>query len=274
MDPIQLIVSDIDGTLIGADGVISENNVRALRRAAERGVRVALCTGRVMTSAMRFIERLGLNGYHIFSDGALVRNPETRHDLYLADLPPALLGEMTRYARRHDLFLEFFTPTEYFVERQSEYLAMRRFFGIEYRMTDFDALPDGARIIKGGLISEPATAARAEAFLTHFEGRLDYTYAATPAFPRARFYNLVAPGVSKGRALRELAAYLEIPLARTLAIGDANNDISLLETAGLAVAMGNAADPVKRAADHVTADVDHDGVAAAVEKFVLQFPGD
>ena len=270
MNSYRLIVSDIDGTLIGADGVISENNTRALRRAADRGVLVALCTGRVMAAATRFIEHLGLDGYHIFSDGALVRNPETRHDLYLAELPPALLGEMTVYAREHDLFLEYFTPTEYLIETESEYLAMRRFFGIEYRKVDFDALPDNTRVIKGGLISNPATAPGVAAFLAHFNGRLDYTYAATPAFPQARFYNLVAPGVSKGRALKELANYLKIPLAQTLAIGDANNDISLLETAGLAVAMGNAAASVQRAADHVTADVDHDGVAAAVEKFVLE----
>jgi Cof subfamily protein (haloacid dehalogenase superfamily) len=269
MSNYRLIVSDIDGTLIGADGEISENNVAALRRAVERGVKVALCTGRVLAAALRFVDRLGLDGYHIFSDGALVRNPATEHDLYLASLAPALLAEMTAYARQHDLFLEYFTPTEYLVETTSEYLPIRRFFGIESRLVDFDALPEDAPVIKGGLICDAASAPGVAAFLSHFEGRLDYTYAMTPAFPDLRFFNLVAPGVSKGRALGELAAFLEIPLAQTLAIGDADNDRPLFRAAGLAVAMGNAPDAVRREADYVTADVDHDGVAAAIEKFVL-----
>jgi Cof subfamily protein (haloacid dehalogenase superfamily) len=269
MNSYRLIVSDIDGTLIGADGVISENDIAALRRALDRGVRVVLCTGRVPTSGTPYVERLGLDGYHIFSDGALVRNPETRHDLYRAELSLELRKEITEYAREHGLFLEFFTPTEYLVEAESKYLVIRRFFGIEYRKVDFDALPDDTSVIKGGLISDAATEAGVNGFLAHFKGRLDYTYAATPAYPGLRFYNLVAPGVSKGQALRELAAYLEIPLTEIMAIGDANNDISMLRAAGLGVAMGNAAASVKQAADYVTADVDHDGVAAAIEKFVL-----
>ena len=269
MNTYRLIVSDIDGTLIGADSVISRNNVSALRRVNNPAVRVVLCTGRTLVAARRFVDRLGLDGYHIFSDGALVRNPETRHDLYLAPLDPALLAEMTAYARQHNLFLEYFTPTEYLVETESEYLSMRSFFGIQSRRVDFNALPEDSPVIKGGLISDAVSAAGVDAFLAHFKGRLDYTYAMTPAFPDVRFFNLVAPGVSKGCALRELAAYLEIPLAATLAIGDADNDISLFQAAGLAVAMGNAPAAVRRAADHVTDDVNHDGVAAAVEKFVL-----
>jgi len=269
MNSYRLIVSDIDGTLIGADGVISENNVAALRRASDRGVRVALCTGRVLAAALRFVERLGLDGYHIFSDGALVRNPETRHDLYLAPLDTGLLAEMTGYAREHDLFLEYFTPTEYLVETDSEYLSIRRFFGIQSRRVDFNALPVGSRVIKGGLISDAASAAGVDAFLAHFQGRLDYTYAVTPAFPDIRFFNLVAPGVSKGRALTELTSFLKIPLAETLAIGDADNDLSLFQAAGMAIAMGNAPEAVRRAADHVTTDVNQDGVAAAIQKYVL-----
>jgi hypothetical protein len=75
--------------------------------------------------------------------------------------------------------------------------------------------------------------------------------------------------VSKGRALEALASYLGIPLAEVMAIGDGINDIPLLSLAGLAVAMGNASDEVKAVADYVTLDVDHSGVAAAIEKFLL-----
>ena len=80
---------------------------------------------------------------------------------------------------------------------------------------------------------------------------------------------MLAPGVSKGRALEALASYLGISLAEVMAIGDGINDIPLLSVAGLAIAMGNAPDEVKAVADYITLDVDHSGVAAAIEKFLL-----
>jgi len=73
--------------------------------------------------------------------------------------------------------------------------------------------------------------------------------------------------VSKGRALEQLAAYLGVLLEETVAIGDGPNDISLLKTAGLGIAMGNAPLEVKRVARYITADVDHGGVAKAIAQF-------
>jgi len=91
----------------------------------------------------------------------------------------------------------------------------------------------------------------------------------TPAYPGVNFINVIARGVSKGRALRALVSYLKIPLDGVVAIGDGANDVSLLEEAGLAIAMGNAHDELKGVADHITLDVDHNGVAQAIRVFLL-----
>ena len=80
---------------------------------------------------------------------------------------------------------------------------------------------------------------------------------------------MIAPDVSKGTALEALASFLGIPLTEVMAIGDGGNDIPLLSSAGLAVAMGNASDELKAVADYITLDVDHNGVAAAISKFLL-----
>jgi hydroxymethylpyrimidine pyrophosphatase-like HAD family hydrolase len=80
---------------------------------------------------------------------------------------------------------------------------------------------------------------------------------------------VVAPDVSKGKALEALASFLGISLTEVMAIGDGINDIPLLSSVGLAVAMDNASDELKAVADHVTLDVDHHGVAAAINKFLL-----
>ena len=80
---------------------------------------------------------------------------------------------------------------------------------------------------------------------------------------------MLAPDVSKGKALEALASYLGIALTEVIAIGDGGNDISLLSKVGLAIAMGNAVNEVKAVADYVTLDVDHNGVAEAINKFLL-----
>ena len=80
---------------------------------------------------------------------------------------------------------------------------------------------------------------------------------------------MIDPRVSKGKALEALTSHLGIALDEVMAVGDGNNDIPLLTTAGLAVAMGDAPDEVKAVADYITLDIEHNGVAAAIEKFLL-----
>jgi len=80
---------------------------------------------------------------------------------------------------------------------------------------------------------------------------------------------VLAPGVSKKKALEALAWHLGISMNEIMAIGDGANDISLLSSVALAIAMDNAPDEVKAVADYITLDVDHSGVAAAIDKFLL-----
>ncbi|MGB2828353.1 MAG: HAD-IIB family hydrolase, partial [Dehalococcoidales bacterium] len=95
-----------------------------------------------------------------------------------------------------------------------------------------------------------------------------FSLAKAPAFPGVDFTNVLSPGVSKGKALEKLAAHLQVPLGEVIAVGDGTNDISLLTAAGLAIAMGNAADEVKAIADYVTLDVDRSGLAAAIDEYI------
>jgi len=111
--------------------------------------------------------------------------------------------------------------------------------------------------------------AKADSFRLHFKDSLSFSVTKTPAYPEVDFINVLAPGVSKGKALEVLASHLGIALTEVIAIGDGANDVSLLAKAGLAIAMDNATAELKAGADHVTLDVDHNGVAAAINKFLL-----
>ena len=172
---------------------------------------------------------------------------------------------------RDSTYLELFSVTRCFIERETWATeARRRFFGLELTMVDFTDLWKRERIIKGLLISSsPEEAAMVRSFHHHFNGSLHFSWAKTPAFPDIDFINVVAPEVSKGKALTALASHLGVSLSEIIAIGDGTNDIPLLSSAGLAIAMGNAPDEVKAVADDVTLDVDHSGLAAAIKKFLL-----
>ena len=84
------------------------------------------------------------------------------------------------------------------------------------------------------------------------------------------FLEFMNPAVDKGKSLVTLAQHLNVPMEQVIAVGDSYNDISMIKAAGLGVAMGNAVEAVKQAADYETADNEHDGVARVVERFFLQ----
>ena len=90
-----------------------------------------------------------------------------------------------------------------------------------------------------------------------------------PARPDIRLVNIIKDDVSKGKALMALCSHLRLNLEEVVAIGDGANDISLLATAGLAIAMQNAPPELKAVADYVTADIAHNGFAQAVQKYLL-----
>jgi len=267
----KLLVVDIDGTLVSRDGSISAEDREALAKARDFGVQVSLSTGRAAQACLGIINQLSLDGYHIFFDGAAVSNPGQGDEVYVQPISRETVKQAVDFAHRHRVDLELYSATHYFAERETwSTEAHRQFFDIEPTIVDFTRLWERERIVKGGLVTTtPEEAAKAKSFCRHFDDSLRFSRARTPAYPGVDFINVLAPEVSKGKALEALASYLGVSLTEVMAIGDGANDIPLLATAGLAVAMGNATDEVKAVADHVTLDVEHSGIAAAIEKFLL-----
>jgi len=266
----RMLVVDIDGTLIGRDGTVSVADREALARAYNSGVKVSLSTGRATMACRGIVRELGLDGEHVFFDGALVINPEDGSEVYIQPIDPAVVRQVVDFAHASNLNIGLFSATRYFVERESRLARVRhQFFGIRPAVADFNGLWERERIVKAGMAtSSPEEVDKVKQLAREFKGSLDVMWAKTPAFPDVDFINIVAREVSKGRALEALASYLGVPLSQVIAIGDGTNDISLLSLAGLGIAMGNAPDEVKAVADYVTLDIDHSGVAAAIEKFL------
>jgi hypothetical protein len=267
----KLLSVDIDGTLLGKDGSISDKDREALAKARQSGIEVCLSTGRAAQGCLSIINQLSLDGYHIFFDGALVSNPNQSEEVYVQPLNKLIVKEAVEFVRQNDIYLELYSSTRYFVERETWATEIhRQFFNLEPAVVDFTDLWSKERIIKGGLVVASAQeVAQARSFRLQFNRSLRFSEARSPAFPGVEFINLVAPEVSKGKALTALASYLGVSLSEIVAIGDGVNDISLLSIVGLALAMQNAPDEVKAVAHYVTLDVDHSGLAAAIRKFLL-----
>lgn len=267
----KILMIDIDGTLLGKSRSISAEDKRALAKASDSGVRVSLSTGRSMPGCVSIIDQLSLDGYHIFFDGALVSSPEVGKEVHVQPLGDKVVEQMVEVAHLRGIDLELFSTTEYFVEGETwSTNAHREFFGVEPNIVNFNGLWERERIIKGGLVkTTPEEALKVESFCRQFSDKIHFSLARTPAYPAVEFVNILAPGVSKGRALEAMSLHLGVSLAEVMAVGDGSNDVSLLSAAGLAVAMGNACDEAKAVADYITLDVERSGLAAAIEKFLL-----
>ena len=272
--PYKLLVLDIDGTLLNREGKISDEDREALAQASVLGIKVSLSTGRTLQSGLKIINQLPLDGYHIFFDGALVANPIQNSEIFVLPIRKEIVREAVAFAHQHDIRLELYSANEYFVERETWATNVRRqYFGIQPTFVDFDGIWERERIIKGTVaVFTPEERVKADMLCQRFKnelGSLHFSWTATPAYPNVDFVNIVAPGVSKGKALEVLASHLSIPLDEVIAVGDERNDVSLFKLVGFSIAMGNAPDEVKAAADYVTLDVDQSGVAAAIKKFLL-----
>ncbi len=110
----KLLLVDIDGTLIGKDGSISDKDREALAKARQSGIEVCLSTGRAAQGCLSIISQLALDGYHIFFDGALVSNPNQSEEVYVQPLNKLIVKEAVEFARSNDIYLELYSSTRYF----------------------------------------------------------------------------------------------------------------------------------------------------------------
>jgi Cof subfamily protein (haloacid dehalogenase superfamily) len=262
---------DIDGTLVGRDGVISAENKAALSLAAGAGIRICLATGRSVLSSQRYIEELSLDSYHIFYDGALVSDPHTGERLVARGIDAALVDEMAVCAGELGIYLELSSGVRSFSDTDVAAPDFKsRFFDAEHTVVDLAGIGDRETIVQGQLVATGAEAdARADTFINRFADRLQVIRAKIPSYPEVTFIVTLARGACKGTALEALAAHLGIAPEETAAIGDWVNDVSLLSAAGLGIAMGNACEELKKTADHVTLSVGEHGLAAAIKELLL-----
>jgi len=269
----RLVAVDLDGTTLRRDKTIGEKTVCAMNTALSQGTEVVIATGRSRIQFERYTVHFPEMRYAISSSGAAVYDISAGWKKIISnEIPPEIAGEILECADKLDCF-----PIMS-VEGKTVYTAHMAPLAPEYGLGaytyELHNFGTGVESVSTWYKANPQPVEsislyfRDVCFRERVVGQLKHLplYFALPGEPAVEISMNTA---NKGDALAGLCDLLEVPLCETVAIGDSDNDMPMLCRAGLAVASGNAPDPVKQQANHVTADCDHDGVAAALEKYVL-----
>lgn len=262
---------DLDGTAVRTDGTVSERLKRAIRECHKRNIRVILATGRMPQSALRYWQELDLSrGPLIAYQGALVMWVPDGEIVSRVALPDDAARTAVDWALRHGLLTQVYVGRELWVSRED---ARAR------RYIDANHIPALVRSPQE-IVDWPEPPIKLllqdqEAVLDRLRDDLQELMRSYPVRifkSQADYLEVVSDRVGKSVGLEAAAALLEIPRERVVAIGDAENDLDMLEWAGFGVAMGQAPDAVKTSCDAVTGSVDEDGAALALERWVLHMP--
>lgn len=272
MTKIKLVGLDLDGTLLTTDHRITERTKRAIARANAAGCLVIPATGRPLKGVPReFLEIPGVD-YAVTANGSTVTDLKKGEDILRFWIDTEDWFRVKEMTKDLDSVLDLFVDgsgynTRELLDHAEEWAPPGLADYIRASRTVCEDLDAFARrfkeLEKANLFFRDQTT-RAEA-----KRRLDEADFLTVTSSAPNNWELNAKGVSKGKALLALAEKLGIEQSEVMACGDSGNDAAMLKAVGLGVAMGNAPDEIKALADRVTDTNDRDGVAKAIEKYVL-----
>lgn len=267
----KIFFTDLDGTLLNDEKEISDKNRRAIEELRRRGHVVVISTGRALPSAKRQAKRLKLTGkgcYIICYNGGQIYDTEQDTLIYQKSVPMKYVRSVFDDARQFGISVQTYTDTHVITEQDNaslhQYVAIQQ---LPYLVVDdvVSALEHEPAKVLALDYQDPSHVTEFRSFMTpRYQGKLDI-YLSHPAL-----LELVPLGVNKGNAVRFLCDYLGIPLERSVAAGDAENDLTMIQAAHVGAVMCNGEQLLKDQADYITqSDNNHDGVAEILEKFIL-----
>lgn len=264
----KLIAVDMDGTLLKEDKTISEQTKKAIYKAKQKGVKVVLASGRPIEGLERYLEELDLlskEDYVLSFNGSVVQNAKTKEIIRKNILKGEDLTYLYNIAKQIQVNIHAFSNEGCITPKMSKYSELEGTINsIPVILMDYANISEDEDIIKIMMVEEPDLLEEAIKKLPQ-EVYEKYTVVRSAPY----FLEFLNKDSSKGVGVSALADYLGIKKEQIICIGDAGNDLDMIQFAGLGVAMGNAFDEVKAAADYITKNNQEDGVAHVIQKFVL-----
>lgn len=263
----KLLVLDLDDTLLNSQLQISQANVNAIMQAQEKGVKVVLASGRPTCGMLPFAEQLKLADYDSaiisYNGGEIVRCSDQKI-MFAKSLQKEEVQRFYEFSRQHNADIITYRGDAIITEDESEYIDVEKnLLNVPLEKVPSFCEEVNYEVIKCILLQEPTYLAQVKQKMhTEFPN-------ISLSISKPFFLEVTAPGIDKGHTLDKLCAHYGIKAEETIAIGNAENDLSMIEYAGLGIWVENTDAALKPLGNAVVASNDEDGVAKAIEKYIL-----
>lgn len=262
----KAIFLDLDGTLLDDKKNISQENFDAIEYITKNNGFVILSSGRPISATQKFWNQVKASRYFIYSNGAGIYDTQAKETIFSAPIEDFICLDLFNYCKKNNICIRldtqygrYITDMDYstssdvfFYEEINKFLETDRIIRISFLCTEGEKIETAIEYIN----SKFKTFIKIENHYTFLSKTEKYIHT----------INIVNTCTSKGNAISGLCKFLNINLDETVAMGDDLNDISMLQTVGLGVAMGNAKDEVKNIAKQVTIDNNHSAVAKIIKE--------
>jgi transaldolase len=263
--PISAVLTDVDGTLVTKEKVLTARTLESVKTLRERGIVFTVTSGRPPFGMRTLVEPLGLTMPMAAFNGGVIVLP----DLSILDerqLPGYILPALIDMIQAHGLDIFVFRATNWYVRSLDAPRVKREATTVQRQpivVSNFeDVLTDVVKIV--GVSEDHPKVAACEAAVQKQFGRQ-----VSAARSQPHYLDVTHPSANKGVVIERLSRYLKIPMEQIAVLGDQPNDVLMFKKSGLSIAMGNASDEVKQQANAVTTSFADEGFANAIEQFIL-----
>jgi len=265
---IRLVAMDLDDTLLRNDWTISPRVVKAIQKAQAQGVKMTIATGRMSISARPYAEQLGLDVPVITYHGAMIQQALSGDILFRRVIPSALATEIVQDVEGRGVYTQVYLKDRVITSQRNDWShEYEQIANVRIEEADLSILlaqePEGVEKIL--LMGDEAALDQLAPLLRQSYGEKVHITKSKPCF-----LEMIDGSVNKGVALAALAERFGFDSSEVMAIGDSFNDLEMIQYAGIGVAMGNARPEIQEQADIITASNEEDGVAEAIERYVLE----
>ena len=265
---IRLLLSDVDGTLVTHDKVLTVKAIRAVQQLREAGILFALTSARPPQGLAMFVKPLGLTTPLAAFNGGLLTDTDF-NIIEEKNIDDQLTAPIVDLLGTHGLSVWLYQGADWYVlDMQGPHVAREsKTCQCEPTMLkNFEGVETGVAKIVGVSDDSEACAAASGAMRQRFGTQVLATRSQT------YFIDVTHPEASKGNVVKYLSARYDIPTSEIATIGDMHNDLSMFAVSGLSIAMGDAAQEIQEAASEVTTSNEDEGFANAVARFILNSP--
>lgn len=268
----KLVVSDMDGTLLNSQKKISQYNQKIIKQAIQQGTIFVLATGRIYGSARVYAKQLELNTPIMACNGGIIRNSIDGEILFDEPIDKTACKRVFDFLKETGSYFHFYGADVFYTEQieneSFEYAAWNKSLPKEDRVT-IKEISNAHDVLDKDKIYKILVHCRKDMRRSFYYNELSKISNITLTSSWHDNFEVCGKNVAKGNAVKRFAEEMNIRPEEVICIGDNQNDMSMIDYAGVGVAMGNAEDIVKQAADIIAPTNDEDGVGKVLEEYVL-----